>query len=156
MMAALREWLTSIVAVTLLISLAETLVPEGALRKVASFVGGLVLFSALVQPLLDLAPGDLVPAWSAYLVQAEEERLALETVRNEQLAEEVARLSAERIESRAAELGLRVAAVVKTSVGEGGLPLPDAVELKGEYAEELSEWISSELGISESSQVWSK
>ena len=38
MIGALREWLTSIVVVTLLLSVAQTLVPEGSIRRVASFV----------------------------------------------------------------------------------------------------------------------
>ena len=50
MMESLRTWLSSIVAVTLLIAMAESLVPEGTMRRVAGFTGGLVLLLALVRP----------------------------------------------------------------------------------------------------------
>ena len=47
MIAAVREWLTSVVAVTLLLTVAQTLIPEGNIRKIAAFTGGLALLAAL-------------------------------------------------------------------------------------------------------------
>ena len=60
-MGALREWLTSLVAVSMLLSVARTLVPEGSIRKVSSFTGGLILLVVLLRPLLgaDLSRLDL-------------------------------------------------------------------------------------------------
>ena len=52
MIGAVRTWLTSVAAVTLLLSVVQTLTPEGAMRKIAGFTGGLVLLAALLQPLL--------------------------------------------------------------------------------------------------------
>ena len=52
MIGALREWLTSIVVVTLLLSVAQALVPEGNIRRVASFLGGLILLLAMLRPVL--------------------------------------------------------------------------------------------------------
>ena len=48
MMAAVREWLVSLVAVSLFLSLAQSLIPEGTLRKISSFAGGLLLLAALL------------------------------------------------------------------------------------------------------------
>ena len=53
-MGALREWLTSLVAVSMLLSVAQTLVPEGSIRKIASFTGGLILLVVLLRPLLEI------------------------------------------------------------------------------------------------------
>ena len=39
MMAAARTWLTAVAAVTLLLSVAAMLVPQGSLREIASFTG---------------------------------------------------------------------------------------------------------------------
>ena len=63
MVAALREWVTSVVLVTLLLSVAQTLIPEGSIRKIAVFTGGLILLTALLQPVLgaDLSRLDLDP-----------------------------------------------------------------------------------------------
>ena len=50
MIGALREWLTSIVVVTLLLSVAQALVPEGNICRVASFLGGLILLLTMLRP----------------------------------------------------------------------------------------------------------
>ena len=52
MIGAVRVWLTSIVMVTLLLSVAQTLIPEGTIRKIAGFTGGLILLVALLRPVL--------------------------------------------------------------------------------------------------------
>ena len=41
-MGAVREWLTALVAVTLLLTAAQALVPEGTLRRLSGLIGGLV------------------------------------------------------------------------------------------------------------------
>ena len=154
MMAALREWLTSVAVVTLLISLVQTLVPEGTLRKVTSFAGGLILLAVLAQPL----PGGerVVLAFSAsdYTAQLDAQRQALEEAGQETLGEEIESLTAAAIGKKAAELGLQVTAKVETAPDDDGTPLPVSVVLKGEYSSALAEWIAGELGISAASQVW--
>ena len=52
MIGAVRSWLTSIAAVTLILTVSQTLVPEGTLRKITGFTGGLLLLAALLQPAL--------------------------------------------------------------------------------------------------------
>ena len=47
MIAGVRSWLTSITAVTLMLTVVQTLVPEGTLRKISGFTGGLLLLAAL-------------------------------------------------------------------------------------------------------------
>ena len=39
MMEAVREWITTVVMTTMLISVAQTMVPEGRIRKIFSFSG---------------------------------------------------------------------------------------------------------------------
>ena len=52
MMEAVRTWLTAVVLVSLLLSVAQSLIPEGTLRRAASFTGGLILLFALLRPVL--------------------------------------------------------------------------------------------------------
>lgn len=155
MMAALRSWLISVTVVTLLISLVQTLVPEGTLRKISSFAGGLILLAVLVQPLPGGERVALVFNISEYATQLDAQRQVLEEAGQEALGEEVARLTAAAIEEKAAEWGLQVSAKVETAPdGDDGTPLPSAVTLKGEYSEALAEWIEEELGISTAAQTW--
>ena len=50
MMGALREWLTAVVTVTMLLSVAQMLMPEGTIRKIGSLTGGMLLIAVLLQP----------------------------------------------------------------------------------------------------------
>ena len=78
MIAAVREWLTSVVAVTLLLTVAQTLIPEGNIRKIAAFTGGLALLAALLQPVLrtDLSRLELDLDTYSQAVQERQEELA--------------------------------------------------------------------------------
>ena len=155
MMAALRSWLISVTVVTLLISLVQTLVPEGTLRKISSFAGGLILLAVLVQPLPGGEHVALAFSVSQYTAQLDTQRQVLEQERQGVLEKEVARLTAAAIEEKAVEWGLQVSAKVETAPdGDDGTPLPSAVTLKGEYSEALAEWIEEELGISTAAQTW--
>ena len=108
MMAAAREWLCAVVAVTLLLAAAQTLIPEGAIRRIASFVGGLILLVTL------LRPGD--ERWQAQLAAAAKGRSL--TFRQGQF-------SLGGLVVRSAGLGLQVDASFDTS----------AQELSGHFAE---------------------
>ena len=52
MMEALGKWLLSVSAAALLVSVVQTLIPEGGMRRVASFTGGLLLLAVLLRPVL--------------------------------------------------------------------------------------------------------
>ena len=45
MMEHIRQWLCSVVAVSLLVSVVQSLVPKGSLGRVSSFLSGLVLLA---------------------------------------------------------------------------------------------------------------
>ncbi len=56
MMENVRAWITSVVVVTLLLSVAQTMIPEGSIRRIAAFTGGLILLAALLRPVLEMDP----------------------------------------------------------------------------------------------------
>ena len=83
MMELLRAWLTGITAAAILCALANSLMPEGAVRRVGKLACGLLMLSAVLRPLVEveaLSPGDLLKDYQARAaVQAqtlEEERNA--------------------------------------------------------------------------------
>ena len=53
MMEQMSSWLSSGVAVSRLVFLLRQILPEGSLRGIGEFTGGLVLLAALLQPLGD-------------------------------------------------------------------------------------------------------
>lgn len=154
MIAALRSWVTSIAAVTMLLTVVQTLVPEGTLRKISGFTGGLLLLAALLQPLLRADLGGLRLDLSDYREAIEDRAADLNTAGKEELADIIAGQTAAYISDKADALGLAVTARVETEEDGGGIPLPASAELTGPYSRELADWIALELGIPAERQVW--
>jgi stage III sporulation protein AF len=154
MIGAVRSWLTSIAAVTLMLTVVQTLVPEGTLRKISGFTGGLLLLAALLQPVLKTDLGRLRLDFSDYEAAIGERTAELDAAGKEELAAIIAGRTAAYISDKADALGLRVTARVETEPGVDGTPLPASAELTGPYSQELADWIAGELGIPAERQVW--
>ena len=154
MIAGVRSWLTSITAVTLMLTVVQTLVPEGTLRKITGFTGGLLLLAALLQPVLRTDLGGLRLDLSGYGGAIEERRAELDAAGKEELAAIIAERTAAYISDKADALGLEVTVRVETEPGEEGTPLPVSAELEGSYSQDLADWIAGELGIPAERQVW--
>lgn len=153
MIGLIRQWLTAVVLVTMLLSVAQTLVPEGTVRKITSFIGGLLLLLVMLQPLLRTDLGSLRIHAEDYAA-IEERQAELESAENEALAQGIAERTAAYISDKAAGLGLTVTVRVETEPGADGTPLPERVYLEGTKSEELSDWLAEELGIPAERQVW--
>lgn len=153
MIAAVREWLTSIAAVTLMLTVVQTLVPEGTIRKIAGFTGGLLLLAALLQPALKTDLGRLRLDFSDYEEAVRQRAEELNAAGKDELAAIIAGRTAAYISDKADALGLRVEARVETEPG-AETPLPVSVDLTGPYSRELADWIAEELGIPAERQVW--
>ena len=54
MMEWIRSWLFSLVAVSMLLSLVQALLPEGGAGKIASLLGGLLMIAVLLGPILKM------------------------------------------------------------------------------------------------------
>ena len=155
MIGLIRQWLTAVVLVTMLLSVAQTLVPEGTVRKITSFIGGLLLLLlVMLQPLLRTDLGSLRIHAEDYAAAIEERQAELESAENEALAQGIAERTAAYISDKAAGLGLTVTVRVETEPGADGTPLPERVYLEGTKSEELSDWLAEELGIPAERQVW--
>ncbi|MCI9375601.1 MAG: stage III sporulation protein AF [Oscillibacter sp.] len=154
MIGAVREWLTSITAVTLLLSVVQLLAPEGTMRKIIRFTGGLLLLSALLQPILRTDLSQMHLHLSDYRTAITDRAEELDAAGKDALADIIAERTAAYIWDKADALGLDLNIRVKTELGEDGTPLPASVELKGPRSPELAEWIARELGIPAERQVW--
>lgn len=154
MIGAVREWLTSIVVVTMLLSVAQTLIPEGTVRKISSFTGGLILLVALLQPALRTDLGRLRLNFSSYTDAIEDRRSELDSAGKEELAGIIEERTAAYILDKANTLGLTVTVQVETETGSDGVPVPVSVQLTGQRSEALAAYIEGELGIPRERQVW--
>ena len=152
MIEHVRQWLTSIVAVSMLLSVVQSLVPKGSLRRVSSFLSGMVLLAVLLAPFPGLDLTDLeVPDWQG---ETEKVRRKLAADEESALAAGIAERTEAYISDKAAALGLEVQAHVQTETGADGVPLPWRAEVEGVYTEELAQWMEAELGIPRERQDW--
>lgn len=156
MMAAVREWLTAVVTVTMLLSVVQVLVPEGHLRRIASFLGGLILLVTLLRPLLGTDLDRLDLRLETYEREIAERQEVLAAAGKEELASIIELRTAAYISDKADALGLAgITARVETEPGaDGETPLPASVVLTGPYSQALADWIAGELGIPAERQVW--
>ena len=152
-MAFLRQWLLGVVSCAFLVSLLDQLTPEGSVRKLARFSGGLVLILCMLRPLGTAEPWEL----ALDLDGLSADRAALEEQYRDVSGQSLAAVIAERtgayIEDKADELGLSVRAKVKTEE-EDGVPLPVSVTLYGTENAALADYIERELGIAKEDQLW--
>lgn len=154
MIGAVRSWLTSIAAVTLMLTVVQTLVPEGTIKKIAGFTGGLLLLAALLQPVLKTDLGRLRLDFSDYEEAIETRAAELDAAGKEELSALIAGRTAAYISDKADALGTPVAVRVETRPGEDGVPLPWSAELEGPRSQALAAWVEGELGIPAERQVW--
>ena len=154
MMGALREWLTAVVTVTMLLSVAQMLMPEGTIRKIGSFTGGLLLIAVLLQPVLKDRLGELELDLEDYAETIQDRQSELESAQSDALQAGIEKRVASYISDKAAELGLTVQVRVKTELRDDGVPMPVQAEIDGPWSTELSDYMTETLGISRERQVW--
>lgn len=155
MIETVRTWLTAVAAVTLLLSVVQQLVPPGSLRETASFVGGLILLTVLLQPLAALRGADLDLNFQDCRQAVEQQQTELEDRRQAELAALIESATAAYISDKADSMGLALEARV-TAEAADGVPVPVRVTLTGEKSGELSRWLETELGIPAERQVWNE
>ena len=154
MMGTLREWLASVVTVALLLALAQTLIPEGTVRRIGSFAGGLILLLTLLQPLSGGDPIRLETEFESCRQEIEDRRQELQQAGDRALAAIIEEQTAAYISDKAAALGTPVQVRVETEMGADGVTVPVSAQLKGAYSEALSVYMEQELGIPRERQVW--
>lgn len=155
----LRNWLLGVTAAAMLIAMAGAMIPEGPIRKVGRFTGGLLLLIAILQPVtgldytslargLSLARGDLAD----YAAQP--------TTENFHLMKSIiqARCGA-YIQDKAAEMDIVCQAeVLCTADTEEEYPYPAAVRIQGSLTlaqqERLTRLIEADLAIPAESQTY--
>lgn len=148
MMDALRDWIVSLVAVSLLVAIVQSLTGSGAIRRAADFICALALLAALLGPLPGLKWESLLPDGDDYAEAVAKMQREMEETQTAELETGIAERTASYISDKA-----RCAVRVETKV-ENGVPLPWRVELERDYEKGLSDWIFETVGIPEERQAW--
>lgn len=154
MIAEIRTWLTSIVVCTLFLSLLQAMIPEGTVRKVGSFTGGLLLLVCVLGPLIDLQGHQMRWELSEYRMDIQnQQQLWIEETEKE-LAQRIGAETEAYILDKAAQLGMTPSVSVETVCQEDGLIVPTSVWISRPYVPALAACIEKDLGIPPERQVW--
>ena len=151
MTGVVRQWLLGMACTALILAVAESLAPEGGVKKVCRLAGGLALLLAAVSPLLRLDSGMLADVLEGYRAQirsyeealAEQNHLFYQTIIEES--------TAAYIVDKAEEMGISCQAEVTYSYDENGVPCPWEVTARGNWTDEtreaLERLLEDDLGV---------
>lgn len=150
MMEILRQWLVGITGAAMIVAMADSLTPEGTVRKIGRMVGGLVLLIAMVKPVMALDFDTM--AFSNLHLEIDERQEELEKTDTELLKTIIGEKTGAYILDKAEEMGIPCRRVeVTCTVGEENVPYPSAVTIYGDFEEgqrnALSRKIEADLAI---------
>jgi stage III sporulation protein AF len=140
----------------MVVSVVRMAAPAGSVGKLSAFTGGLLLLLALLRPLPQIKPEQLLSKPEARretLTQRQEE---LSREAQSQLEAGIAQEAAAYISNKARQLGLDVSVRVNTRISPEGIPVPAEAVFSGAYVPELAAYTEQELGIPAERQVWNE
>ena len=146
-----RQWLLGVACTALILAVADSLAPDGSVKKICRLAGGLALMLAAVSPLLRLevgALGDMLEKYQAEVRGYEETLEAQNNLFYQTVIEESA---AAYIVDKAEEMGISCQAEVTFSYDENGVPCPWEVTARGDWTDEtreaLERLLEDDLGV---------
>lgn len=152
-MEAVREWILSVVVISMLVSLSQVLVPKGSFVHVSNFIGGLLLLVTLLAPLSQVGDWELPQGWEGYQNQIQLQQEYLAQAQQESLQQGIEDLTQAYILDKAESLGITCQVEVVTAIQDSGTPLPVGVTFNVPYNADLSLYVES-LGIGQEGQTW--
>lgn len=157
MTAAVRNYLLSIAAAGLLLSLVQAILPKGAVKKTAVMAGSLLLILTVLSPLAKLDYEEIARSISRIRMETETMRTGIEVGNRELMAKIIKQDCETYILDKAEEMGLDLQAAVTVSGGTA-YPYPTAAVLEGDASaaqkQALTRFIAENLGIPEAQQQW--
>jgi len=147
----IRNWLMGVTCASIVMAVAETLAPEGSIRRICRLAGGLVIVLAAINPILKLDEGVLSRALTEYRIAAQDYGDALVEKNNSLYKTIIEENTAAYILDKAEELGISCRAEVIFAYDEQGNPYPSEVNIFGQLTqlqkEQLSRIIEADLGV---------
>jgi stage III sporulation protein AF len=154
-MSQLNAWILALVAVAILVAVADALTPEGMPRWVERLVGGLLILLVMLRPVIGGLENGLSQALAQMDGQEADWPQALEETDEALLERLITQSTQAYIENQAQELGITCTAQVECR-WQDEVPVPSGVTITGTMTEEeqaaLSALIQTELEIAVSEQ----
>lgn len=157
MTAAVRGYLLSITAAALLLALVQALLPQGAARRTAAMVGGLLILLTVLSPLAKLDYDSLAKSIAQLQMETETMRTGIEVGSRDLMAGIIKQRCETYILDKAGQMGLTLEVEITLSEGVD-YPYPVSVTLRGAATEAqkrtLTAYITENLGIPAERQEW--
>ncbi len=154
MIESLRQWLVSLTAAAILLGAAESLVTQGSVRRVLRLAGGVVLMILLLRPLSGIAGNLPQLSIDGFRQETEQREEELKKQQEEAVGGLIESELGSYIWDKEQSLGLDYPVSVSTRPGAGGGSVPDRVSIDGPFHQELSDWLTTELGLGPECQIW--
>ncbi len=157
-MVALRDWLVSVVAVSVLRAAADSLMPAGGVKKVGKLACTLCVLCVMLAPLAALRGMDLTQWLAGQSGELEQIRTELEQQAGQWQKTVIEENCAAYISDKAAELGVVCRVEVDCVSHTDGLWLPEAVRLWGTFDDvaqsRMSELLERQMGLDATQQSY--
>lgn len=151
MTEVVRQWLLGVACTALVMAVADSLAPEGSVKRVCRMAGGLALLLAAVGPFVRLDSGILSEMLEGYRAQVRSCEDALEEQNILFYQTIIEEDTAAYIVDKAEEIGVFCQAEVTVYYGEDGVPCPWEVTARGDWTDEareaLERLLEDDLGI---------
>lgn len=150
-MELVKTWLIGVTAAAMITALAESLAPDGAVKKVGRLAGGLLLVIAILQPIVDLDYSAMAGALADYRLEAEGYTADLSVANGQLMKTIIEEQTGAYILDKAAALGAECTVQVTCRVREDEVIYPAEVVVYGELTQvqqqSLSRTIEGDLAI---------
>ena len=146
-----RQWLLGVACTALVLAVADSLAPDGSVKKICRLAGGMALLLAAVGPVLRLDSGIIAQTLEEYrgMVQSCED--VLEAQNNLFYQTIIEESAAAYIVDKAEEMGIFCQAEVTFSYDEDGVPCPWEVTSWGDWTDgtrkALERLLEDDLGV---------
>lgn len=151
MMAALKDWLMTVIAVSVLCAAADSLMPEGGIKKAGRLTCALCVLCVMLSPLAEMRGQSLTQWIENYAHGLDEVRTHLERQTDQTQKNVIEEACAAYISDKAAQLGVLCRVEVDCVRHEEGLWLPKSIRLWGDFDDvtqsRMTELLERQLGV---------
>ena len=158
MMEGLRSWLMGVISVSVLCAAADSLMPDGGVKKVGKLVCALAVLFVILQPLATLRGMDLTELLTQYAGTIREEESSLQEQAQYTQKAVIEEHCAAYISDKAAQFGAVCRVEVECEFSDDGLYLPRSARLWGDFSDvvqsRLTQFLQQELGIPTEKQTY--
>ena len=157
MIAALQTYLLRLITAALLVSVAAAITPEGRVKRVVRFAGGLLLAIVLLRPVGEIDMTAMSQAIARVQMEYNENATGIRSASSQVQSAIISQQTEAYILSKAESMGLALQVQVETQT-DGVYPYPWAVTLTGPVTasekEVLARYIEENLAIPAQRQTW--